>query len=315
MALKGEKAKRIKERLENKYSSFLPCNISQEKIIEYEINENYGDIIDFIYSKKSEAKDMEAALLYPKHASNIDFIVKRISEIFSEPLLADKIKEQYYLEAVCNEEMLGVSAFFYYKWYKAALSYCDSVQNKTSIQETFNSYKEVINSGLEYAGNNMKNLFSEILDIYFLEYAENKDSKTITELLTNPLFQTFDFTSDIYKNMVKTGFQAKDFNPEKMILDEWDNSEYSALISNIAYKFGLKEEEVIDLLIEKNKINITDVIDNWEKGKEIDEIKMETGFQAKEVQYILKKNSSKLNRKEDLYKLDWYYDFDDEYDY
>ncbi len=314
--LSEEKAKELRERLKNNYTSFLPCDIPQEKIISRAMcSEYYGDIIDFMYASKSSPKDMETAFLYKKHSVNIDFIVKRISKIYSEPQYCDRIKELYYRESFCNEDMIGTSTGFYYKWYSAVIEYCNFVQNKVSIKTTFDLFQELLLSGLEFAGNNIHEVFSQILDIDFLEYAENKNAQIIIDLLSNQLFQiSGDFSSALYKNIVKTGFSTPNLNPEKMILDEWDNSEYyCGDITNIAYHFGIQFQEVIDLLLEKGRISGDTIIDSWDKGDEVDEISSETGFLTEEVQYILKKNIGRLKRTDDLHKLDWDYNWDDDY--
>jgi len=207
--LSVEKADEVKKRLKENITSFLPCDIPQETLIAYS-QSGSRSIIDFMYSAKSYATEMDAALAYPKHSYNIGFISKRIGSVFDTPEYANKSKELYYRESFCTEEMMGKSADFYYKWYLAAISFIDYKNKLISASQLLELYEQSF-SGITFAGNNLERFFQQMIDVHFLAFQENRDSQKVINFYN--LSKTYDFDLDIYEYMIQSKFFTDALNP------------------------------------------------------------------------------------------------------
>lgn len=308
LQLSFDKADKLKKCLKENLKHFLPCDIPQEKIIAFSLQEKYRDIIDFMYSEKSSFDDMDSAILYLKHSHNIDYVMRRISNIFEKIDFVDKSKEIYFQENFCNEEMLGKSADFFYKWYSAVLEFFDYQKSGKSIQSTFDLFQQLINDGIEFAGKYICELFKENIVVSFLEYKESKNQKRVINLIKNSLFESLldyrEYEKIIYQYMVKTDFSTVDLNPEKMIFDLWDDGKDT---QQIAERLGLESNFITNFLIEQNKIEKKWIIDSWNEGNNSRFIAREFRLEKEDVKIILKENWLQLKR-------DYYDDEPDYYD-
>ena len=262
--LSVEKADEVKKRLKENITSFLPCDIPQETLIAYS-QSGSRSIIDFMYSAKSYATEMDAALAYPKHSYNIGFISKRIGSVFDTPEYANKSKELYYRESFCTEEMMGKSADFYYKWYLAAISFIDYKNKLISASQLLELYEQSF-SGITFAGNNLERFFQQMIDVHFLAFQENRDSQKVINFYN--LSKTYDFDLDIYEYMIQSKFSTDALNPEKYIIDLWDMREenFYNYCSYISSKTGLSTREIMDFLIDHSKIDKNDIFNRWNSG-------------------------------------------------
>lgn len=310
--LSVEKADEVKKRLKENITSFLPCDIPQETLIAYS-QSGRRSIIDFMYSAKSYATEMDAALAYPKHSYNIGFISKRIGSVFDTPEYANKSKELYYRESFCTEEMMGKSADFYYKWYLAAISFIDYKNKLISASQLLELYEQSF-SGITFAGNNLERFFQQMIDVHFLAFQENRDSQKVINFYN--LSKTYDFDLDIYEYMIQSKFSTDALNPEKYIIDLWDMREenFYNYCSYISSKTGLSTREIMDFLIDHSKIDKNDIFNRWNSGDDPMSIASDLNLEIEDVQNFLKENLDSLVRKsyEDLWQLESsYYDSDD----
>ncbi|MCR5189759.1 MAG: hypothetical protein K6C97_12565 [Treponema sp.] len=115
--LTQDKSEELRKRLRENFTSFVPCDIPQSVIVDYS-QSDIRNIIDYMYSQKTNSEEMNSALDYIKHSSNIKFVTNRIRHIFEEPDFINREKELYYLEAFCTDEMMGKSFDLFYKWYR-----------------------------------------------------------------------------------------------------------------------------------------------------------------------------------------------------
>ena len=259
---------------------------------------------------------MDCALLYPKHSYNIGYIAKRIEKIFSSDHI-DIEKELYFREAFCNKKMMGRSASFYYKWYSAVIMLYEFDNNNVPIRNVFDLYQETFYSGLELAGNNLCELFWEMLVVCFELFCwEDRDPSNILKFYR--LSKKYGLELNIYHLMIETDFSTPELNPEKYILDLW-NSRSTNLLNpcvGISAKTGLSTREIMDFLISHNQIQSDVIFTRWNKGENPMTIAYDMKLEVKDVQSFLKENLDKLSRKdeEDLSLLnEYYYDQDDDF--
>ena len=310
-----ESSEKLTRRLIQNLSSFLPCDISQEIIIAFSSQEEFGNIIDFMHSINYRPDDMDYALLYPKYSYNIGYVAKRIKKIFTSDHM-DIEKERYFREAFCNKKMMGRSANFYYKWYSAVIKFYEFIDDTESIGNVFDLYQEAFNNGLELAGNNLCELFWEMLVVCFELFWKDRDPSKVLKFYG--LSKKYGLELNVYHLMIETDFSTPELNPEKYILDLW-NSRSPNLLNpcvGISYKTGLSTREIMDFLISHNQIQADDIFTRWNKGENPMTIAYDMKLEVKDVQSFLKENLDKLSRKgeEDLNMLnEYYYNQDDDF--
>ncbi len=116
----------------------------------------------------------------------------------------------------------------------------------------------------------------------------------------------------VYEYMVESNFTSQELNPQKYILDLWDSEVYINKCKSISFEIGLSTKELMNFLIEHNKINFVDIFALWDSGAEPVDIANEFGLEISDVQSFLKENIDKLKRKSDLWQLD--IDYEDYYE-
>ena len=112
--------------------------------------------------------------------------------------------------------------------------------------------------------------------------------------------------------MVESNFTSQELNPQKYILDLWDSEVCINKCQSISFEIGLSTKELMNFLIEHNKINFVDIFALWDSGAEPVDIANEFGLEISDVQSFLKENIDKLKRKNDLWQLDL--DYEDYYE-
>lgn len=307
--LSSEKSSELKKRLKENLTTFLPCDIPQEKIIEYS-QSDMQNIIEFMFCKKTNTEEMESALRYTKHSYNIGFVVNRIKSIFETPEYTDKLKELYFLETFCTEEMIGKSSEFYYKWYNAVISLSGYKNTTISGKQVFDLYKQAYCIAERFAGEYLADFFQQMLYSYFLKFKEDNNTQEIIDFYNHT--KQYNLDLNIYEYMVESNFTSQELNPQKYILDLWDSEVYINKCKSISFEIGLSTKELMYFLIEHNKINFVDIFALWDSGAEPVDIANEFGLEISDVQSFLKENIDKLKRKNDLWQLDL--DYEDYYE-
>ena len=310
--LTQDKSEELRKRLRENFTSFVPCDIPQSVIVDYS-QSDIRNIIDYMYSQKTNSEEMNSALDYIKHSYNIKFVTNRIRHIFEEPDFINREKELYYLEAFCTDEMMGKSFDLFYKWYFAIISYLDYKKGMISGKQLFDLFQRVMNSDIVFAGEYLRSLFQQMMMVYFLEFQESHNTQGVLDFYN--LSKEYGFDLNIYEYMVQTKFNTPELNPKKYIIDLWDEREpnFYGYCSHIAYKTGLSSRKIMDFLIENKKINKKDIFDSWDSGKEPINIAYSFGLEISDVQSFLKENIENLRRNsdEDLWLLDKDYNDDE----
>ena len=311
--LTQDKSEELRKRLRENFTSFLPCDIPQSVIIDYS-QSDIRNIIDYMYSQKTNPEEMNSALDYIKHSYNIKFVTNRIRHIFEEPDFINREKELYYLEAFCTDEMMGKSFDLFYKWYFAIISYLDYKKGMISGKQLFDLFQRVMNSDIVFAGEYLRSLFQQMMMVYFLEFQESHNTQGVLGFYN--LSKEYGFDLNIYEYMVQTKFNTPELNPKKYIIDLWDEREpnFYGYSLHIADKTGLTSRKIMDFLIENKIINKQDLFDLWDSGEEPINIAYSFGLEIPDVQAFLKENVEKLKRNscEDLWLLDKDY-FDEDW--
>lgn len=311
--LTQDKSEELRKRLMENFTSFLPCDIPQSVIIDYS-QSDIRNIIDYMYSQKTNSEEMNSALDYIKHSYNIKFVTNRIRHIFEEPDFINREKELYYIEAFCTDEMMGKSFDLFYKWYFAIISYLDYKKGMISGKQLFDLFQRVMSSGIGFAGEHLGSLFQQMMMVYFLEFQESHNTQGVLDFYNHS--KEYGFDLNIYEYMVQTKFDTPELNPKKYIIDLWDERDpnFYGYSLHIADKTGLTSRKVMDFLIENKIINKQDIFDSWDSGEEPINIAYSFGLEIPDVQAFLKENVEKLKRNscEDLWLLDKDY-FDDDW--
>lgn len=310
--LTQDKSEELRKRLRENFTSFVPCDIPQSVIVDYS-QSDIRNIIDYMYSQKTNPEEMNSALDYIKHSYNIKFVTNRIRHIFEEPDFINREKELYYIEAFCTDEMMGKSFDLFYKWYFAIISYLDYKKGMISGKQLFDLFQRVMSSGIGFAGEHLGSLFQQMMMVYFLEFQESHNTQGVLDFYNHS--KEYGFDLNIYEYMVQTKFDTPELNPKKYIIDLWDERDpnFYGYCSHIAYKTGLSSRKIMDFLIENKKINKKDIFDSWDSGKEPINIAYSFGLEISDVQSFLKENIENLRRNsdEDLWLLDKDYNDDE----
>ncbi len=185
-----------------------------------------------------------------KFSANYDFIVSRIRNIESQPLLTDKDKELYFFNRVCNEEALGKYAPFCEAWYIAALKYLDWVHDSDNLTDVMTAYKNTLLLGIDISRENLKHIFEHLLYLSFCYFNTTNDTAKVLEIYNqrNKYLTNGEYTAT-YQLMVKFNFFTEELNPTKYICELWNKHSH---IQAVAHIIGL---DILDTqeLLQKNR--------------------------------------------------------------
>jgi len=208
-----------------------------------------------------------------KFSANYDFIVSRIRNIESQPLLTDKDKELYFFNRVCNEEALGKYRAFCEAWYIAALKYLDWVHDSDNLADVMTAYKNTLLLGIDISRENLKHIFEHLLYLSFCYFNTTNDTEKVLEIYNQRhKYLTNDEYTNTYQLMVKFNFFTEELNPTKYICELW-NEHFN--IHAVARIIGLDIPETRKLL-QKNRKYLQrqdgdDLDYDWETQLEMDD--------------------------------------------
>ena len=208
-----------------------------------------------------------------KFSANYDFIVSRIRNIESQPLLIDKDKELYFFNRVCNEEALGKYRPFCESWYIAALKYLAWVHNSDNLADVITAYENSLLLGIDISRENLKHIFEHLLDLSFCYFNTTKDTEKVLKIYNQRnKYLTNDEHTSAYQLMVKFNFFTEELNPIKYICELW-NEHFN--IHAVARIIGLNILETRKLLQKYRKYlqrqDGDNLDDDWETQLEMDD--------------------------------------------
>lgn len=156
------------------------------------------------YTMKNMNKKLER-IENIKFSANYDFIVSRIRNIESQPLLTDKDKELYFFNRVCNEEALGKYRAFCEAWYIAALKYLDWVHDSDNLTDVMTAYENALLLGTNISKEYLKHIFEHLLYLSFCYFNTTNNTEKVLEIY----HQRHKYlTNDEYNEYVSTDGQV-----------------------------------------------------------------------------------------------------------